>query len=214
MADLRVLIAAAHYSSDLSQSDIRETSIDRIGALAFADALGAVLWALKWAGEARAYAPSVHILSVRSRRLCVDPEMRAKLCRAGLLEWLDDLCHACGGRRMVVATDASPVRTCTVCDGSGKRRHSDQWRARELELDVKVYRKWEPKFAAVQRKIFDAETQAWRDIAKQLGRREVRAIKARPLDLRERFATLAAGWSEQSAVHRALPVMATSTCTV
>jgi hypothetical protein len=210
MSDLRILVAAALNSSDLSHSDIRETHIDRIGALAFANALGAALWALKWAGEARAYPRSVYLLSIRSRRICAEPVMRERLCHAGLLEWLDDLCHACGGRRMVVAEQVK--RICTVCDGSGKRRHSDLWRARQLGLEPKAYRKWEPKFTAVQRKIFDAESQAWRDVAEQLGRREARHLKAKPVDLRERFATLATGWSAQQVVSTSyLP--ATSTCT-
>ena len=66
MANLRKLVASALNSSDLSESYIIETAIDRIGALAFSDALGSELWALKYAGDARSWDRALALLSLRS----------------------------------------------------------------------------------------------------------------------------------------------------
>lgn len=174
-ADLRILVARALNSSDLSPSDLRETDVDRIGAVAFADPLGGALWALKWGGDARAYAKALDELTRRSRRVCLNLERRENLCRVALEEWLDDLCRRCGGRGTQVATTIAPARTCHVCEGSGKRQISEVWRARKLGLERNEYRKWESRYDAVQRRIVDAEWRAWRDIARQLERRGVRA---------------------------------------
>jgi len=174
VADLRILIAAALNSSDLSQSDLVEAHIDRIGAMAFADALGGALWALKWAGRASAYPRAFALLTARSKRVCGDLAMREKLSRLVLLEWLDDLCHTCGGRRMMIATELMPAKACAVCNGTGRRRASDVWRMRQLKMEPSTYRKWEPRVGAVQQKVNIAEELAWRQIAEQLGRREPR----------------------------------------
>lgn len=170
MADLRLLVAIALNSSDLSHSDLRETDIDRIGALAFADDLGVALLATKWASDWRAYWRANDLLVHRTKRHCADFRMRKVICRTALLEWLDDSCTVCGGRGSLAATNISPARQCHICDGSGKRKISELWRAAQLGVDVTVYQKWEPRYNAVQRRIVDAETQARHDIARQLGR--------------------------------------------
>ena len=170
MGDLRAVIAAAINASDLSPSDLRETHVDRIGALAFADALGGALWALKWGGDAKAHPRALALLSHASKRVCDDRKMREKLCRAALSEWLDDLCRKCGGRGGIGATSVSPARQCHVCEGSGRRQISEAWRARELGLERSTYRKWETRYNAVQGRITEAETRVWQDITRQLER--------------------------------------------
>ena len=174
MADLRILIAAALNSSDLSQSDLVEAHIDRIGAMAFADALGGALWALKWGRRYSDYPRALALLTARSKRVCGDLQMRRRLCWVVLMEWYDDLCDTCGGRRMMVATEMMPTKPCAVCNGTGRRRASDVWRMRQLGMEPSVYRKWEPRIGAVQQKVTIAEELAWRQIAEQLGRREPR----------------------------------------
>lgn len=173
MSDLRILVAVALNASDLSASDLRETAIDRIGALAFADPLGARLWALKWANDASAFDRALGLLSQRSKRAARDVIMRRKLCRMAIEEWLYDLCLTCGGRGIRVATEFAPVRHCEACDGSGRRQPSELGRARALGLEVNAWRKWEPNYGLVQRKLVDAEERAWLDIARQLGRLDV-----------------------------------------
>lgn len=182
MANLRKLVAAALNSSDLSGSDIIETAIDRIGALAFTDVLGGELWALKYAGDARSWYRALRELGKRTKRIAAERSIRTKLCRICLTEWLDEVCRSCNGRRLILATNSSAAHVCTVCGGTGLRRHSDLWRMREMGLERSAYARWEHKFAAVHRKIADADTQAWYDLAEQLGRVPARMIRNQVLD--------------------------------
>ena len=170
MPDLRVLVAAAIHAVNLAQNPLRETPVDRLGALAFADPLGGDLWALKYANEASAFAPALGLLTHRSRKAARDFVLRRKLCTVALHEWMFDLCQTCGGRGVRVATQFSPVRHCETCDGSGRQQISEAGRARALGFELGTYRKWAPRFALVQGKISDAEDQAWLDISRQLGR--------------------------------------------
>ncbi len=172
---LREQLARAVNSSDLSPSYLRETDVDRIGALAFADALGAALLALKDAMDARAYPRALALLVRDSRAVCGDRAMRTKLCKLALDEWVFDLCDRCHGRGHLVATTVAPGRPCTFCGGSGKRQPSDARRANKLGLDVRAYRKWETRYNAVQNRIAAAESLARWQIASQLERRKVKA---------------------------------------
>lgn len=191
MANLRKLVASALNSSDLSSSEVIETAIDRIGALAFSDALGGELWALKYAGDARSWPRALALLSQRSKRIAPDRSIRTKICRICLTEWLDELCRTCAGRRLILATQSASAHVCTTCGGTGLRRHSDLWRMREMGLDRSAYRRWEHKFALVHSRISDADTQAWYDLAEQLGRVPTRLIKDKVLDQPRRLRIVA-----------------------
>ena len=187
MANLRKLIASALNSSDLSESYIIETAIDRIAALAFSDALGSELWALKFGGDARAWYPALRLLSLRSKRAAPDKHIRLKLCWVCLTEWVDENCRSCGGRRIIAASEMSVAHVCTVCNGTGLKRYSDVWRMREMRMDRHAYRRWEPRFAAVHRKISDADTRVWHDLSEQLGRVPAGIVREKILDLPRRL---------------------------
>lgn len=187
MANLRKLVASALNSSDLSESYIIETAIDRVAALAFSDALGSELWALKYAGDARAWNRALALLSLRSKRAAPDRRIRTMLCRVCLIEWVDENCRSCGGRRIIAASTLGVAHVCTVCNGTGLKRYSDVWRMREMRMDRHAYRRWEPRFAAVHRKISDADTQVWHELSQQLGRVPAGIIKEKILDLPRRL---------------------------
>ena len=84
--DIREQIARAVNSSDLSPSYLRETDVDRVGALAFANALGGALLALKVGNYARAYLRALALLMRDSRNICGDRSMRIKLCKLAIDE--------------------------------------------------------------------------------------------------------------------------------
>ena len=191
MANLRKMLAGDITGSSLKASTIREVPLDRIYALASASPLGASLWRLKYAHDAKAYHRSVVILSAKSRGIAPKFTLRLKLCKTVLTEWLDEHCRACGGRRFVMAA-AGVKHVCTVCDGTGLRRYSDQWRMRQMGLDQKTYLRWERKFAAVHQKIADADLQAWRAAARQLGWIPTEAEEQKYLEKYEIRATLPA----------------------
>ena len=94
---------------------------------------------------------------------------RNKLVKTVLQEWLDENCKTCGGRRYIMATESSTKHVCTVCEGTGLRQYSDQWRMRQMGFDAGTYAKWERKFAALHQVIADADLRTWRDVAGQLG---------------------------------------------
>jgi len=193
VANLRKLVASALNSSDLSQSAIVESAIDRIGALAFSDAFGGELWSLKYAGDARSWSRALALLSLRCRRVAPERTIRVRLCRLCLFEWLDDACRTCGGRRFLVANPNAAAHSCTTCSGTGLRRYSDLWRMREMGLDRHAYRRWEQKFAAVHRKITDADAQVWHDLAEQLGHVPARIIRDKVLDQPRRLHIISSG---------------------
>lgn len=168
MGNLRKLVASALTASDLSDSSLLETALDRIGALAFSDELGGRLWRVKWAGDAKSVEPALALLTHRCRLVARHAPFRRRLCEVALQEWLDENCASCGGRRYIMASESHAKHTCTVCDGTGLKRYSDQWRMRQLGLDKDAYRKWERRFATIHERIAEADAQAWRDVAQQL----------------------------------------------
>lgn len=168
MANLRKLMAAALSGTDLSSSDIQETAIDRIAAMAFTDALGGELWRLQLSHDPRAYRRVLALLVHRTKPIARDRAIRQRLCETVLQEWLDTLCRHCAGRGFVMV-EGSPKRTCTVCAGTTLRRYSDQWRMTRMRFTPEVYRKWESRFSAVHQKLANADAAAWRDIAANLG---------------------------------------------
>lgn len=193
MSDLRLLIAEALNSSDLSSSDLHETHLDRVGALAFTDALGGALWAVRYAAEVRAYPRALALLTHRSRRVFDGLRLRTKMCEVTLQEWLDPLCRSCGGRQWLAAKFDAPIRPCLACNATGQRRFSGQWRMRRMGLDVSGYKHWERRFETAHSKISEAERKTWLDISLQLDRL--------PLDDRRRLAH-ASGHTVEPAAER------------
>lgn len=168
MANLRKLLAAALTGSDLSSSDVQETAIDRIAAMAFTDPLGGELWRLALSHDPKSFRRALALLVHRSKPIARDRAVRQRLCETVLREWLDTLCRHCAGRGFIVA-EGAPKRTCPVCDGTTLRRYSDQWRMAQMRFAPEVYRKWESRFAAVHQKLANADAAVWRDIAANLG---------------------------------------------
>lgn len=176
MSDLRRQIAAALTSGNLAHSPIIETAIERIGALAFADRLGGLLWKLKWANDRAAYEPALHLLVKRVRKPHEARSLPLELCRQCLHEWLNNLCRKCAGRGSV-ADRFGVRRACYACDGRGFGSPSQHERARAIGVDLGGYRRWESRFEAVHQYIRAADLLAWNDIAAQLERIEPHGLQ-------------------------------------
>jgi hypothetical protein len=169
VANLRKLVASALVGADLSNSNFHETALDRVMALAFSDALGASLWRLKYADDDGERPHTVGLLSGRNRRVCDEPRLRRHLCWVVVDEWLDDACSTCHGKRFMMATTLEAKRICPVCQGTGVKRHSDQSRMAKMHFDIRTYRRWETRFAALHQSISTADFKTWREVARQLG---------------------------------------------
>ena len=169
MPNLRELVSAALDSGDLSQSVIRETAIDRIGGMAFADALGAELWRLL-SNQAEAYPRVVALLGKRARPVVAVSGMRRKIAVAVVHEYVDSACRTCHGAGYLPASPVAVRRLCPTCEGSLKRRYTDTWRAQQLQLDIDNYRKWDRRYAVVVQILADADRGAYYALALQLER--------------------------------------------
>jgi hypothetical protein len=166
LSNLKKLITTDLIHGLLRQNNVGEvveTSSDRIGALAFADKLGSLLWRLRWANDAAAFEPAVELLAKRCRgRRATDGRRHlVAVCRLALEEWLDDQCRKCGGRGHTI--NKGVKHACAKCDATGTRRHSDAERMRQLHMDRKAYSKAEETFADAHTHIASADSQTWRD---------------------------------------------------
>lgn len=210
MADVRKLLATALQSSDLSDNPLEETALDRILAMAHADQLGRLLWRLRLANDAQSFRPAVSVLVKRMRRKAEPLPMLERIASCAIKEWLDDLCKTCGGRGNIIPKDSpAPTHACTVCSGSGRRRHTDFARGRALGMGPDIARKWEARFAMAHSKIATADRKTWYEVAEQLGRISGRAgTKEKVLELMNALntcGTLGSGHETQSTVVRGHP---------
>jgi hypothetical protein len=212
LGNLRKLVASALTASDLSDSSLLETALDRIGALAFTDELGARLWRVKWGGSDKDVYPALALLAKRCHMVARQADFRYRLCEAVLQEWLDDQCRKCRGRGFTIAPDTAVRGQCTACEGAGLRRYSDQWRMNRLGLDRSAYQKWERRFAAVHERIAEADGQAWRDVARQLERIHPR-FGAQVLDFRAHATRMRAARDELAQKNTPMPEYFVSSAT-
>lgn len=166
-----MVIVKALQGLDMLDDPLRETGLDRIGALACSDPLGAALWRVKWAGDPRSFGTALALLVKRVRKPHEARTMVVKLCHAVLQEWLDELCRHCEGRGAMV-TPGTPVarHACPVCSGTGVRKPSEQRRAAKLGFAVMTYLRWEPRFRRVELAIRRADAAVWVQVAAQLER--------------------------------------------
>jgi hypothetical protein len=180
--------------------------------MAFADPLGEALWRLKFSNERAQWPIALARLSNRCKGIVHSRDIRRRLCSVALREWLDDNCHACGGRKFLMATDQTPLRVCAVCGGTGVRRYEDEWRMQQMGFTPEVYRKWERRFGQVHDKIVAADARAWRDVAVQLGRIAGPAAERKTLEFsRKRF--ILSSVTGAGPIRKPMPAYAVSSAT-
>jgi len=136
----------------LSQGNLRHdprgtTGADVVGALAFTEKMGSLLWRVLVGNDKAAVEPLA--------RAVVDEIIRPrdkfgfvlKLARIAVREYVDVRCISCGGRG-TVANEAHVIRTCGKCEGSGNQRTQHARRVRELKCSEDAYtRIWESRFS-------------------------------------------------------------------
>lgn len=127
----------------LAQNDSRETPVDRLGALAYAQheselaSLGVDLIALKFAHREASRGPAALnlacVLAWKRNRLDLSANECLKVARWAIGEWLNQNCIACRGAKESPAQTGveGPQRMtlCPTCSGSGLRIWSDQERS-------------------------------------------------------------------------------------
>jgi hypothetical protein len=162
-------MAATISRGDLRHNVLVETGADRMGALGRSDALGAALWRVTADMDVGALIQSAVLLARRVRRGRESWDAVQRMCGLVVREWLECQCSKCGGRGYMT-TEAQVQHACTLCEGSGRRRHSDAERCRGMGIDKKTYAAWEPRFAAAHAVLADSNVRVRRDAARQLER--------------------------------------------
>lgn len=194
MTDFRNLLVASLQGSDMSGSPLHETALDRVCALAFADALGSALFRAKYCNDHREIRHAHQLLTKRVRRHTDNRHAVSRVCALVIDEWLDDLCPACSGRghSVVVGTPVAG-KMCPVCDGTGKRQVSEQRRAVRLGIPVATYPRWVAKCNRAELTLVNAESAVWRELAFQLERGAGAAQALRAIAFIRNRATLRGG---------------------
>ncbi len=153
---------------NLTHNPREETACDRIGALARADRLGALLWRITGNMDPKAFIEAQSMLSAMI-------QAPLRVCNKAMQEWLVTLCGTCNGRTFV--TDEAGVRTtCHECGGSGRGRHSDAERMHALGVSRAEYLTLAHLFDAAHATLSAADAKVGGQVARQLGRKAPKSM--------------------------------------
>lgn len=163
MTDLREDVALAGNPTNLwTERRVRDGDT-KLGALGLADALGAMLWRLKYKGDHRVAARALVLLANRLRedhrwartvsgrgrtrgasgdQIGAAPDLIDRLAFRVLMEWVNDRCTTCHGRGTV--GQMGSLSLCPSCNGSSKQPPQHSTRARDLGVSRSQYHtRWE-----------------------------------------------------------------------
>jgi hypothetical protein len=140
--------ARAVNSRNLSWAESHVSDIDVLTARGMSgSSLGADLERLKYGYDRSAYEGCVDQLATKFKR-SHRRRISINLVHAALHEFLDDICHACGGRA-TIQLDVDEFSRCDACNGTGQRRHTDADRAHAASVKLFSWRHHEPDYLAL-----------------------------------------------------------------
>lgn len=164
MTDLREDVALAGNPTNLwTDHRVRDGDV-KLAALGKADRLGALLWRLKYRGEARLARQCIVLLSAQLREdhrwqrtvrgrsrtrgaagkeEAVRADLIDRLAFRVLMEWVNDRCTTCHGRGSIGSIGS--VVMCSACSGSCRQPQKVLDPARALDLGVtraQYYTRW------------------------------------------------------------------------
>ena len=134
---LKESVGTSVNSINLASDTLREHPVDRVAALARADALGSALWRLKVGGDMTMLKRAVALLALRARAQDKPPLgewtrhpsghlLVLDICERIINEWLQDKCPKCKGRGrtgMGKGTVVNAMADCPMCSGAGRMPH-------------------------------------------------------------------------------------------
>lgn len=130
---LKESVGTAVNASNLASDENKECPVDRIAAMARADALGSALWRIKVGGDMGALAPAAILLAHRVSHSegfaqwgLTDHLKLLSMCKRVLNEWLQDKCTQCKGRGRTGMGKGKVISSsvdCPCCAGSGRVGH-------------------------------------------------------------------------------------------
>ncbi len=179
VTQLREQLAHDIALGDMSSSDTEETALDRIGALARTDPLGAALWRVVGNMDVGSFryarsllADLLHKDHVHSYEAC------RRVANIASEEWLACQCETCGGRKFVVAPVTGTRSKCPDCHGTGRGRHSDEKRMAALGIGNSGYSKLTDLFVRAHALLNASDARVERELSYQLERRKPLKRKA------------------------------------
>lgn len=153
MARIQELVVDAVARGQLKHDNYNEMPVDRIGALAHAPKAGRALRHLQANGflsDFLVVREAIARYTFPKRKLL---PIHRKIAEAVIAESEMGNCPKCAGRGMIVA-EGEVRRTCSACNGTTRRRHSDAQRSKLIGCSIHEYhRKWEKFFAAAHDKL-------------------------------------------------------------
>lgn len=175
MTALRELIAHDLALGDMSDDPREETALDRIGALARTDPLGAALWRVTGNMDVGSFRTARGILAMRLYKDDSVPMLWCeRVANVALEEWLLCQCKTCGGRKFVIADGTGTRSTCPDCKGSGKGRHDDVMRMKALEIGNGAYSRLTDYFDRSHALLNGSDARVERQLSYQLERKPLK----------------------------------------
>jgi len=151
---MRASVGHALNSSHLETIESRESDIDRVGALARASRLGALLFHWRYAKQDRFARAVLSEVVRKSRRRFQISEFHVEhpalvaACKQAMREYYAPQCSTCNGAREIIEQKLRIV--CHTCRGAGVRRYSDYERANALGMNLAAYRAgWEKRLGEI-----------------------------------------------------------------
>lgn len=145
MSNLREAFAATALAS-LEWNPLTEAAIDRVAASGRAQTLGVLLWRAKYMLESSAYQNALKLaLGVYEERYRDSEEVAKAIVTQALREYLAPACRSCKGVGEMMVNLRRIV--CETCGGSKIHRHSDEERARLMQISYGLTKKSAHKVA-------------------------------------------------------------------
>lgn len=140
--------ARAINSGNLAWSETGPTDVDYVAARGMSgEKLGAILEALKWGNQHKAYGHAVHLLGKRFHER-TGRNVLIRLVHAAIHEWMDENCRKCGGRG-TITKERGVVVECSKCNGTGVHQHTDYERSHMASLSVAAWKRYEKDYLLV-----------------------------------------------------------------
>lgn len=138
MANLRVAYAASQFAN-LDWSPTAERPIDRVAAAGHAQHID--IWHARYGGDTVALAKLLRVLGAEFARRYPGANNAVRICEQALHEFMASGCTTCTGSGNVKAADnVNESVPCDACHGSGTQRHSDEQRARRMQISYATAR--------------------------------------------------------------------------
>lgn len=176
MSGLREQIANDLARGDMSSSDTEETALDRIGALARVDPLGASLWRVMSVMDVGSFLDARrHLVDRLTTDIPLTDNEKTAVAQLAIQEWLACQCVTCGGRKFLPPPEGSKTRRiCPTCIGSGRGVYTPEQRMAALKVGPAQYARISHLFDEAHTILTAADARVERQLSYQLAHKPLK----------------------------------------